>query len=108
MFALAKESQITDLFRKYNPSASASQVESFKSMVPIDSLSSFEVESFLAKFMGNARQAIDHVDDLLEDASVQDSRSLLERSMKRAHGKNCYIIIFGNEIFCFNHFFFLF
>lgn len=83
-FALAKSTQVDDLFRKYNPSAAQTQVDQFVSLVPSDSLSSFEIDYFLAKFAGAPRRMLDHIDELLQDASVTDSRSLLERSMARA------------------------
>merc|ERR1712146_188088 len=83
-FCSPKPAQIETIFRKYNSKATDAQVEKFLSMVPVDGLSSFEIEHFLAKHLGQPRRALECVDELADDAAVIDSRSLLERSMKRA------------------------
>jgi chaperone BCS1 len=86
MFTLCKRNALELIFRKYCSNAKDDQVERFAGAIGPDLVSTYELEHFLAQFVNEPRKAIERVDDLLDVASVVDSRSLLQRSVRILDG----------------------
>lgn len=86
MFTLCKRNAVELVFRKYCSNATDDQTERFAGTLGADQVSTYELEHFLAQFINEPRKAIERIDDLLEVASVVDSRSLLQRSVRILDG----------------------
>lgn len=101
LFALQKTNVIEQLFQKYNSRASKEQLTQFSKYVEPDTLSAFEIENYLAKYVEQPsktskhytivfifflnkiillEKALDNIDDLLERGGEADADMVLRRS----------------------------
>jgi len=84
LFALQKTNVIEQLFQKYNSRASKEQLKQFSKYVEPDTLSAFEIENYLAKYVEQPKKALDNIDDLLERGGEADADMVLRRSAMQA------------------------